>query len=144
MTTKTQKPNAANLKRGQKGMTHRRMSAQRYALIVSMMLRGPHTMPELAKATGLNRGVVWDYVNALRNVRPKCLRVGEWKETRTAKKHVYVAAYEIGTAPDERAPAKKTSAQRCREYRERKQTRLLQALLCAQPATTRHQEEQNA
>lgn len=111
------------------GMRMRRMNATRAAKIVALLMRQAYTVAELAEAVDLAIPQTRDYVTALRAHRPKILHVAEWRSIRYGIRPLYVAAYMLGSLPDARRPAKKSSRERCAAYRERQKAKALQAII---------------
>ena len=116
---------------GHKSMAIRRMNAKRFAHLVQLLLDDIecYTIPTLAEMTGLARPVVWEYVTELRAVRPRILRVGDWHNCRSDDRPLWVAAFTFGSGPDAKRPGKKNGAERCREYRQRKRQREIDAVV---------------
>ena len=116
---------------GHKSMPMRRMNAQRLAHLIKLLMDDveAYTIPTLAERTGLSRPIVWEYVRELRAVRPRILRVGDWHNSRSDHRPLWVAAFTFGSGPDAKRPSKKSHAERCREYRQRKRQREIDAVV---------------
>jgi hypothetical protein len=114
---------------GRKGMRLSRMSAKKYATMIGMLMREPHTITSMAQALGLSRRVVGRYVDALHKARPKLVHIAEWQQTRVATAPMWAAAYGWGGDRDEARPAKKSNEERCRDYKARRKMRALDALI---------------
>lgn len=112
---------------GRKGMSKRRMNAKRMAMMLSILSSEGSTINDLVDRVGLSKDAVSEYVNELRNVRPKILRVDEWQEGK--RNGHLVPVYVFGSGPDQRRPPKKTNAERARDYRLRRKARRLQSIL---------------
>lgn len=114
---------------GSKGMPMRKMNAKRTAQMVSMLLEDAYTIKQLSEAIDLSENVVREYVYALRNTKPRLVRVAEWVEGRAGIRPIWVAAYQLASGKDAARPPKKSGAERCREYRQRKRAKKVQAIL---------------
>ncbi len=117
---------------GHAGMPMRKMNAQRWAKMMRLLVTGEHTIPELAVAINISEPSVWEYITELRKVRPRLIRVADWRNTRAGIRPLWVAAYSWGSEPDVKRPEKKSGAERCREYRQRKRTSAIAAALTVQ------------
>ena len=118
----------ANLIPGQPNMTMRRMNAQRFAKMVSLLMNDSYTVAQLAEKIDVTEKVVKTYIDELRRVKPKIIRVDDWVNTRGTNPNA-TPAFTFGSAPDEKRPPKKTLTERCRAYRARKKTKLLDAAI---------------
>lgn len=114
---------------GYAGMPMRKMNAERTAKMIAMLLEDSYTIKQLAEAIDVSEGAVRDYVYALRNLRPRLVRVAEWVEGRSGIRPMWVAAYQMAPGKDAARPAKKSGAERCREYRQRKRAKEVQSIL---------------
>lgn len=114
---------------GSKGMPMRKMNAKRTARMVSMLLEDAYTIKQLSEAIDLSENVVREYVYALRNTKPRLVRVAEWVEGRAGIRPIWVAAYQLASGKDAARPPKKSGAERCREYRQRKRAKKVQEIL---------------
>lgn len=114
---------------GSKGMPMRKMNAERTARMIAMLLEDSYTIRQLAEAIDVSEHAAREYVYALRNLRPRLVRVAEWVEGRSGIRPLWVAAYQMSPGKDAPRPPKKSGAERCREYRKRKRAREVQALL---------------
>jgi hypothetical protein len=106
-----------------------RMRAKKYAAMIGMLIKEPHTITNLAEALDLSRHVVAEYVKALHEARPKLVYIAEWQQTRLTAAPLWVAAYGWGGDRDEARPPKKSMLERCRAYRARRKMRALDALI---------------
>lgn len=114
---------------GYAGMPMRKMNAERTAKLIALLLEDAYTVKQLAEALDVSQGAVRDYVYALRNLRPRLVRVAEWVEGRSGIRPLWVAAYQMSPGKDAPRPPKKSGAERCREYRQRKRAKEVQSLL---------------
>lgn len=114
---------------GSKGMQMRKMNAKRTAQMISMLLEDAYTIKQLSETVGLRNNVVREYVNAMRNTKPRLVRVAEWVEGRAGIRPLWVAAYQIASGKDAARPAKKSGAERSKAYRQRKRAKTMQAIL---------------
>lgn len=110
-------------------MKQRNMNAKRIAMLIANLMDEPITVIELSKRIDLNIHTVRKYVNAMRMIRPKIIRVAWWEEGRNPQFPLPVPAYQLGTGQDAPRPPKKSEALKCREYRARKKARELQKTL---------------
>ena len=118
-----------HLKPGYKGMPVSRMNAKKYAVMLSMMVKEPQTVTNLAKHLELSRHVVMKYIKELHEIRPKLVHIAEWQPSRLVTAPIWVAAYSWGNALDARRPPKKSMLERCRAYRARRKMRALDAII---------------
>lgn len=115
---------------GWPGKPSRKMNAQRFAQMVRILMGDtPMTVGQIAEAINVSNPVTNEYINALRSVRPRILRVAEWENVRTEENPLWVTAYLFGSAPDARRPPKLSGPERHRLWRQRKKLRALQATL---------------
>ena len=106
-----------------------RMHAKKYAQMIGLLMKEPHTITKLAEALNLSRHVVVKYVKALHEARPKLVHIAEWQQTRLTTAPIWAAAYGWGGERDERRPPKKSMLERCRAYRARRKMRALDAII---------------
>lgn len=111
------------------GSRLRRWSAAKTAQLVALLTTEPHTVHDLATELNVSKHSIYKHLEALRNHRPRIIRIAEWVEYPRPTGMLWIAAYQFGAAPDAKRPPKKSSAQRCREYRLRKRLRILQAAI---------------
>lgn len=111
------------------GARLRRWSAVKTAQLIGLLTAEPHTVHALAAQLDVSKHAIYKHLEALRNHRPRVIRIAEWVEYPRPTGMLWIAAYQLGSAPDAKRPPKKSSAQRCREYRLRKRLRLLQAAI---------------
>lgn len=107
----------------------RKLNAERMAKMISLLMQDSYTIKQLAEEIDLGENVVREYVYALRNQKPRLVRVAEWVEGRAGIRPMWVAAYQIASGKDAPRPAKKSGAERCREYRLRKRAKEVQSIL---------------
>ena len=114
---------------GRPGMSMRKMNAERTAKLIALLMQDAYTVKQLSEELDVSDGAVRAYVYALRNLKPRLVRVAEWVEGRSGIRPLWVAAYQMAPGKDAARPAKKSGAERCREYRLRKRAKELQSLL---------------
>jgi hypothetical protein len=121
--------NHVGLKPLPKGTRLRRWNAEKTAQMISMLTSEPRTIHDLVDGLNVNKHVVYLHIRAMRAQKPRIIRIAEWVEYPRPTGMLWIAAYQLGSAADAKRPPKKSTAEKCRDYRLRKRLRILQAAI---------------
>ena len=112
-----------------KGTPIARMTARRYADLVRILISGePKTIKQLAADLGCQAQVVVRVINELHFVsrtRPRLARIAGWTDTSNSMSPRWQPLWTWGDGPDADRPKKRSHAEICRAYRERRKEQKL-------------------